>query len=834
MAAGMVGFVSYACTVVLAHLLSAPDYSDFAAAQMLVNIVGVVAAALTPLPLVQAVRSHSGGSEGRRRGMAFAWMVSVAAGFAAAAVAGMVAAAFAAPAVVAAVVVSAIAVFVVTPVWGWLQGELRFLRFATTTVTEVGIRLAFSVTAALVGWGAGGALAGTAIGVLAVLLILPRALRRDLVWRPGAVTDGWRWKETGDIAVTQLVVAALIGADVVLVALLADAFPTEAAGYQALSTLAKAPVYVAAGAAVVVFPLLRSGQGRVEDIVAATLRSFAMLALPAAVVVATAPVALVAVVLPQQYAGSLGLLPLLAAAGLGYAAFTVSATVLLGVRAYGRSRLGLLTAVLILPICMILGWRIDGVSGLAVGAALGALTAGAVMCAGVAPLLPSGTLRRAARGLVAAGLLLALLELLRPYPVLWLALACLTGTAALRGMMRQPAGDRPRCGGVAGAPSEPATGSLRVLHLGFQDPMMPGAGGGALRTHEINRRLAQQNRITVLVQRFPGWVDRDQDGVRYVHVGIGSGRNRLTRLIGYVALIPVSMRRHPADLIVEDFFAPISTLGAPFWTRRPTIGVVQWLNAGEKARQYKLPLQVIERLGVRRHHRLIAVSGGVAERLKVLNPRLAVHVIGNGVSPEAFDPAPCPGKNVVYLGRLESQQKGTDLLLRAWAQASRSLDAQLIIAGLGPDEQRLRRMARELGIQDRVEFAGWVTGQAKYQLLASARLVALPSRFETFGIVAIEALATGTPVIAFDIPCLREVVPDACGRLIEPFDVESYGAALVSTYQDEAWLAEARELGRTFAAGFTWDRAARQQQEVYVQAASSEPGPRRGRYRCGP
>ena len=57
----------------------------------------------------------------------------------------------------------------------------------------------------------------------------------------------------------------------------------------------------------------------------------------------------------------------------------------------------------------------------------------------------------------------------------------------------------------------------------------------------------------------------------------------------------------------------------------------------------------------------------------------------------------------------------------------------------------------------RMRFAGWVAGPAKFALLASARVVAVPSRFETFGIVALEAAATGAPVVAFDIDCLREV-----------------------------------------------------------------------------
>ena len=325
---------------------------------------------------------------------------------------------------------------------------------------------------------------------------------------------------------------------------------------------------------------------------------------------------------------------------------------------------------------------------------------------------------------------------------------------------------------------------LEILHLGFEDPAMPGSGGGSVRTHEIGRRIAASHDLTVLVQRFPGCAERVQDGVRYVHVGVGSGRTRLTRVLGYMLMLPLEVRRRPADVVVEDFFAPVSSMAAPLWTGRPTVAMVQWLNAREKAAQYKVPVHLVERFGIRRHSRAVAVSEGIAERLRAVNPRLTVDVVGNGVPAEAFDAARSPGDDVVFVGRLEIAQKGLDLLLAAWARACERVPGTLVIAGTGPDEQALRALAEELGVADRVRFVGWVAGAAKFALLGSARVVAVPSRFETFGIVALEAAATGAPVVAFDIDCLREVVPDACGRRVPPFDVDAYADALVATHVD--------------------------------------------------
>jgi len=286
----------------------------------------------------------------------------------------------------------------------------------------------------------------------------------------------------------------------------------------------------------------------------------------------------------------------------------------------------------------------------------------------------------------------------------------------------------------AGAIREHPTrsGPMNVLHLGFEDPLMPGAGGGSVRTHEINRRIvAAGHQVTVLTTKYPGSAERTQDGVHYVPIGFGRGTNRLTRLLGYVALLPRAVRRRPhAELVVEDFFAPFSTMAAPMWTKRPTIGMVQWLHARDKARQYKLPFHLLERAGVRRHRQLITVSQGTADQVHAMNSAAKVKVIGNGVDQAAFRTTPSLGRDIVFIGRLELHGKGVDLLLEAWSRASPHVAGQLIIAGTGVDEPKIRKIVEDMNLRTRVKFAGWVQGTAKYDMLGSARLVVVPSRHE--------------------------------------------------------------------------------------------------------
>ena len=118
------------------------------------------------------------------------------------------------------------------------------------------------------------------------------------------------------------------------------------------------------------------------------------------------------------------------------------------------------------------------------------------------------------------------------------------------------------------------------------------------------------------------------------------------------------------------------------------------------------------------------------------------------------------GRQVLFLGRLHPM-KGLDLLIPAFAAATPA-DAHLCIAG--PDREgyapALQRLARSHGVERRVRFAGMVEGAEKFALLAAADVLALPSRYENFGLVVIEALAAGTPAVISDqVATWRDLVP---------------------------------------------------------------------------
>lgn len=147
---------------------------------------------------------------------------------------------------------------------------------------------------------------------------------------------------------------------------------------------------------------------------------------------------------------------------------------------------------------------------------------------------------------------------------------------------------------------------------------------------------------------------------------------------------------------------------------------------------------------------IIALSENMVSELnKIEKIRKEIEIIPNGVDVQLFKPLSMrlfnsPVKNILYVGRLDLR-KGIDILLRAFKQASEKVKARLIIAGSGREEPKLKRLAQSLTIP--VDFLGRVPYENLPHLYNKADLCVLPSLYEGFPLVVLEAMACATPTI---------------------------------------------------------------------------------------
>jgi glycogen(starch) synthase len=218
----------------------------------------------------------------------------------------------------------------------------------------------------------------------------------------------------------------------------------------------------------------------------------------------------------------------------------------------------------------------------------------------------------------------------------------------------------------------------------------------------------------------------------------------------------------------------------------------------------------LENLGLVAADLVIVNSEAMREQLIAREvPIRQIEVVPNGVDAATFSPAPdwpVDDGYILFVGRLV-EQKGIDTLLKAFGVVlHQCADARLVIAGDGELELYLKRLIRNLGFPHRVSFVNWQTGPALVKLYQRAQVVVVPSYFEPFGMVALEAMACGRPVIASSVGGLKEIIEDDVqGYLVPTGDYLQLAQRLAHLILNPARRQEMGKAARIHASRFTWD-----------------------------
>lgn len=194
-------------------------------------------------------------------------------------------------------------------------------------------------------------------------------------------------------------------------------------------------------------------------------------------------------------------------------------------------------------------------------------------------------------------------------------------------------------------------------------------------------------------------------------------------------------------------------------------------------------------------------------------------------------------KIVLYVGRFDPR-KGIETLVRSCAKLKSNYSAPLklvIVGGSshercdGEERARIAQIVQEVGLEEQTLFAGQIGHHRLPLYYAAADVCVIPSHYEPFGLVAIEAMACGTPVVASDVGGLRfTVLPEETGLLVSPKDTDAFASAMQRILSDELW---ARKLRRQACANvnqrFSWTGVGIQLSDLYrrllAQSIMHEP-----------
>lgn len=300
----------------------------------------------------------------------------------------------------------------------------------------------------------------------------------------------------------------------------------------------------------------------------------------------------------------------------------------------------------------------------------------------------------------------------------------------------------------------------------------PPLGGGGGVSHEIiAEELARRHRVVLITSGAPDLPKREERGgveIRRVPV-VGRSEHSVASLTSMLSYPPTACWEALSDLHVDSFDVVNGHFAVP--TGPASLSVAKLLgiphvlsiHGGDiydpskplSPHRWALLRWVVATI-MRGSDEVVAQSTNTrANAHRYYAYRGPIHIIPLGLR---FPPAPAASRErleiptdrfvLITIGRLVAR-KGLDDLLRIVARL-RSRRVHLLIVGSGPERDSLERLAAELGISDVVDFTGWITEERKWKLLRAADAYVSTSLHEGFGLVFLEAMAMGLPVIAPD------------------------------------------------------------------------------------
>jgi glycosyltransferase involved in cell wall biosynthesis len=373
------------------------------------------------------------------------------------------------------------------------------------------------------------------------------------------------------------------------------------------------------------------------------------------------------------------------------------------------------------------------------------------------------------------------------------------------------------------------------LFINYEYP--PIGGGSATACQEIARTFAGRGHRVVVLTAGIGPLHGTvvEDGVTIVRIRAlrkSPHQSGIIEMASYILLASWHAvrlaRAHQIDSTLAFFSVPggIVARWLNLWTRIPYVMSLRGGDVPGTEPHLEIFYRVLQplRREIFKHARAVCAPSQGLKALSEKTDPFPVQVVPNGINTDLFRPEPARRAQVPTLlsvGRLHAQ-KNVSYLLNVVAALKNKTEIRAQIIGDGPERPGLERTAAALGITNRVQFSGWLSREAVREAYQSATFLVHASSYEGMSNVILEALASGLPVIASDIPENTELIQDgANGLLFDPgSDPARLAERITPLFQDQINWGRLSSVARaTVEKRFSWNHVA----DLYEKLLTEQP-----------
>ncbi len=355
---------------------------------------------------------------------------------------------------------------------------------------------------------------------------------------------------------------------------------------------------------------------------------------------------------------------------------------------------------------------------------------------------------------------------------------------------------------------------MNILAINWRCIKNPEKGGAEVHFQEIFKRIAKKgHKVTLIVHKFKNAPEKEIiDGIEIIRIG-----NKYLFDKQFKSFYKNFDRKNEYDLVVDDISKiPLFT---PVYIKKPLVGILHHIHGNSLYDEISFPLAYYivsqEKKIPKVYHNtpIFTVSESTKNELIELGqPENKVDILFNAIDHELFKKSDVNKSEtplITYVGRLK-KYKNIQLVIDAVNIVKERIpEIKLQIAGTGDYENTLKEYVNKKGLQNFVEFLGYVTEEEKAKILGRAWLFVSMSSKEGWGITVTEANAMGTPAIGSDVPGLRDSIKNGeTGILTPQGNVTILAREIVEFLSDKEKLKELSRAAQEWSKKFNWDVSA--------------------------